>query len=142
MLQLLIFVATFALTVDYAYMLWQRRRLPPGPFPLPIVGNHFQTPSVKPWIEWEKWAQYYNSPMMTLWIGRQPRIILSDAWVASDLLEKKADIFSSRPRLVAMGDAINNTHTNLTTLAYGDKWRFHRKLMVSFFFFLPEMPPV
>ena len=67
--------------------------------------------------------------MITLWIGRQPRIILSDAWVASDLLEKRSDIFSSRPRLIAMGDAINATNTNQTTLPYGDRWRKHRKLM-------------
>lgn len=110
-------------------MLWQRRHLPPGPFPWPIVGNHFQTPSVKPWIEWEKWAKYYDSPMLTLWIGRSPRIILSDTWVASDLLEKRSDIFSSRPRFVVMGDAINATETSLTNLEYGDRWRLHRRLM-------------
>lgn len=124
-------IGSITLIADYARMLWMRRRLPPGPFPLPIVGNHFQTPKKKPWIEWERWSQYYESPMLTLWIGRHPRIILSDAWVASDLLEKRADVFSSRPRLVVMGDLINCTTTNQTTLVYGDRWRIHRKLMVS-----------
>lgn len=123
-------VALTAVLADYARMLWMRRRLPPGPFPFPIVGNHFQTPSNRPWITWEKWAQYYDSPMLTLWIGREPRIILSDAWVASDLLEKKSDIFSSRPRIVVMGDAINATTTNQTVLEYGNRWRDHRRLMV------------
>ncbi|KAL2786629.1 cytochrome P450 [Aspergillus keveii] len=117
------------LLLDYARMLLLRRKLPPGPWPLPIVGNHFQTPSVRPWIAWEEWGKYYNSPMLTLWIGRHPRIIINDAWVASDLLEKKADIFSSRPHLIVMGDAINCTTTNQTTLPYGDRWRMHRKLM-------------
>lgn len=129
-LAVVLFVAFIVLIADYIHMLWRRRYLPPGPFPFPIVGNHFQTPSYKPWITWEKWAQHYNSPMITLWIGRQPRIILSDAWVASDLLEKRSDIFSSRPRIIAMGDAINATNTNQTTLPYGDRWRKHRKLMV------------
>ncbi|CAK7226225.1 hypothetical protein SBRCBS47491_006158 [Sporothrix bragantina] len=118
-----------ALLADYARMLWMRRRLPPGPFPWPIVGNHFQTPATRPWITWEKWAQYYRTPMLTIWIGRHPRIILCDAWVASDLLEKRSDIFSSRPRLIVMGDAINTTTTNQTVLPYGDRWRVHRKLM-------------
>ncbi|EEA27459.1 hypothetical protein PMAA_023340 [Talaromyces marneffei ATCC 18224] len=36
--------------------------------------------------------------MLTLWIGRDPRMIINDAWVVSELLEKKSDIFSSRPR--------------------------------------------
>ena len=131
LVQLLLLFAVTAIAIDWAYMIWQRRRLPPGPFPFPIVGNHFQTTSHKPWILWEKWAQYYDSPMLTLWIGRHPRIILSDAWVASELLEKQSDIFSSRPRLIAMGDAINATNTNQTTLVYGDRWRLHRRLMVS-----------
>jgi hypothetical protein len=133
MLQVIAVLAFFVLTIDYVHMLWRRRYLPPGPFPLPIFGNQFQTPSYKPWITWEKWAQHYNSPMITLWIGRHPRIILSDAWVASDLLEKRSDIFSSRLRLIAMGDAINATNTNQTTLVYGDRWRKHRKLMVCHF---------
>ncbi|KXJ87804.1 cytochrome P450 [Microdochium bolleyi] len=123
-------LALGAVVADYARILWMRRRLPPGPFPWPIVGNHYQTPSVRPWIEWEKWARKYNTNMLTLWIGRHPRIILSDAWVASDLLEKKSDVLSSRPRLVVMGDAINCTRTNQTVLEYGDRWRVHRKLMV------------
>ena len=135
MLQLALILLCLVLIVliaDYIHILWRRRHLPPGPFPFPIVGNHFQTPSYKPWITWEKWAQHYNSSMITLWIGRQPRIILSDAWVASDLLEKRSDIFSSRPRIIAMGDAINATNTNQTTLPYGDRWRKHRKLMVCY----------
>jgi hypothetical protein len=119
-----------AVLFDYGRMLRLRQKLPPGPFPLPIVGNHFQTPSIRPWIEWEKWTEYYKSPMITLWIGRHPRIILNDAWTASDLLEKKSDIFSSRPHLIVMGDVINATKTNQTTLPYGDRWRIHRKLMV------------
>lgn len=69
--------------------------------------------------------------MLTIWIGREPRIIINDAWVASELFEKKSDIFSSRLHLIVMGDAINATKTNQTTLPYGDRWRVHRKLMVS-----------
>lgn len=130
MYQILLLLILLLVSVDYIGILWQRRKLPPGPFPWPIVGNHFQTSPIRPWIAWEKWAQHYNSPMFTLWIGRYPRIILNDAWVASDLLEKRSDIFSSRPRLIAMGDAINATHTNQTTMIYGDRWRLHRKLMV------------
>lgn len=130
-LALLLSVTTLAVVIDYLRILFRRRKLPPGPFPLPIVGNHFQIPKSRPWIAWEQWARYYDSPMMTIWIGREPRIILSDAWVASDLMEKRSDIFSSRPKLVVMGDMINCTETNQTTLVYGDRWRLHRRLMVG-----------
>ncbi|ORY13768.1 cytochrome P450 [Clohesyomyces aquaticus] len=85
----------------------------------------------RPWIQWAEWAEYYKNPLTTIWVGREPRIIVQDAWVASDLLEKRADIFSSRPRFVVMGDVIDATTTNQTTLVYGDRWRVHRKLMTN-----------
>ena len=124
-------VSIGALVFDYTRVLLRRKKLPPGPFPWPLFGNHFQIPRERPWIGWEQWAVKHDAPMMTIWLGNEPRIIVSDAWVASDLMEKRADIWSSRPRIIAMGDAINATHTNQTTLPYGDRWRLHRRLMVG-----------
>jgi hypothetical protein len=124
-------LALAILTIDYGRILLLRRKLPPGPFPFPIVGNHYQISKDRPWIQWAKWAEHYNNPLTTIWVGRKPRILVQDAWVASDLLEKRADIFSSRPRLVVLGDLIDSTTTNQTMLEYGDRWRIHRKLMVS-----------
>lgn len=118
-------------TVNYVKVLSLRRRLPPGPFPLPIVGNHYHIPHPKPWIKFEEWSRQYDNPMITIWLGSKPVIVLNDAWTASDLLEKRADIYSSRPHMIAMGDLINATETNQTTLVYGDRWRLHRKLTVS-----------
>jgi len=116
---------------DYIRILRLRRRLPPGPFPWPIVGNHFQIPRSKPWIEWQKWAEYYNSPLTTIWVGRVPRILVHDAWVASELMEKNAHIFSSRPWLFMMGDVVGMSKGNQTMLPYGQQWRLHRRLMVG-----------
>lgn len=116
--------------IDYARVLLLRRQLPPGPFPLPIVGNVLQLPKSKPWIIFEKWSQDYNDPLITVWVGRAPSIIVNDAWTASELMEKRANIYSSRPRHVVLGDMLNNTDTNQTLLTYGDRWRIHRKLTV------------
>ncbi|KPI36639.1 Fumitremorgin C synthase [Cyphellophora attinorum] len=122
-------LAAGAVAVDYARMLYRRRSLPPGPMPWPLFGNYFQTPKDRPWLEWEQWSKKYDSTMLTLWVGREPRIIINDAWDACELMEKRADIWSSRPHLIAMGDAINLTETNQTVLPYGDRWRLHRRLM-------------
>lgn len=117
--------------VDYVRILRLRQKMPPGPFPLPLVGNFFAIPKVKPWIEWEKWADYYNNPMVTIWNGHRPIIMCNDIWTISDLLDKRASIYSSRARMVVMGDCLNQTTSNQVCQVYGDQWRLHRRLMVS-----------
>jgi|SRR5579862_3431345 Cytochrome P450 len=120
-----------AVVIDYVRILLLRRKLPPGPFPLPIVGNVLQLPERKPWIAFEKWSQRYGDPLLTVWIGRVPSIFVNDAWAASDLMEKRANIYSGRPRHVVLGDLLGNTNSNQTLLGYNDRWRIHRKLTVS-----------
>lgn len=124
------FLVTWAL-VDYARVLRLRRKLPPGPFPLPLLGSFFQIPKYKPWVTWERMSKEYNNPMITLWNGHRPVIVCNDAWTISDLLEKRAAIYSSRPRLVTLADLPETTYTNQIALGYGDRWRLHRRLMVS-----------
>lgn len=113
---------------EYTRVLILRQKLPPGPFPLPVVGNHLQISKSKPWIAWEQWGKHYNSPMVTLWMGRQPNIIINDAWVAADLMEKH----SSRPKIVVMGDMLKTSESNQISLPYGDRWRVHRRITVCF----------
>ncbi len=69
LLAILAVVAT-AVALDYAYMLYMRSRMPPGPFPLPIVGNTYSLPENKPWIYFEELSKRYNAPLITFWIGR------------------------------------------------------------------------
>ncbi|KAH7389013.1 cytochrome P450 [Cadophora sp. MPI-SDFR-AT-0126] len=121
--------STLAVLYSYASMLLLRRKLPPGPFPLPIVGNMLSLPKSKPWRDFEHWSEKYGSGLLTIWIGRVPNIFVNDAWVASDLLEKKASIYSSRPRQVVMGDVTGIGKNNQVLLKYNDHWRLHRKLM-------------
>ncbi|PSK59245.1 3-hydroxyphenylacetate 6-hydroxylase [Elsinoe australis] len=130
--RILLFILTIIVAYiigDYARVLRLRRQLPPGPFPLPIFGNHFALPSNKPWITFEKWSKQYQNPLITIWIGGRPTIVLNDAWSASELLEKRAAIYASRPTMVVMADVAGQTNINQTTMPYGNGWRDHRKLM-------------
>lgn len=122
---------TCIVSYNYVRVLLLRRKLPPGPFPLPVIGNHFRIPHFQPWVRFEEWSRWYGNPMITIWLGSRPVIVLNDAWTASDLLEKRADVYSSRPRFVAMGELTGSATNNQATLVYGDQWRLHRKLTVS-----------
>ena len=72
--------------------------LPPGPKPLPIIGNVHQAPKSHGWRTYREWSQEYG-PIVHLNMLGQPVIILSTSEVAHDLLSKRGATFSDRPRL-------------------------------------------
>ncbi|KAI2776230.1 cytochrome P450 [Daldinia loculata] len=126
-------IGIIALIIDYGYMLWRRSKLPPGPFPWPVVGNTFMLPEKKPWLWFEELSKKYDAPLVTIWIGRNPTIWINDAWTASELFEKRAGVYSSRPRMLVFAelgagqDNLVNMYT--TRPEERDRWRVHRKLM-------------
>ncbi|KAL2138150.1 hypothetical protein VTI28DRAFT_7374 [Corynascus sepedonium] len=129
----LVAVIATAIAVDYAHMLYLRSRMPPGPFPWPIVGNTFTLPDTKPWLYFEELSKKYKTPLITFWIGRNPTVWINDAWCAHEILEKKAQIYTSRPRMVVFGE-LGSGQSNLVTMRIRnqqerDHWRIHRKLM-------------
>ncbi|KAK4892156.1 hypothetical protein LTR27_009340 [Elasticomyces elasticus] len=127
-----------ALVIDYVRMLQLHKKMPPGPMPLPIIGNTHLLPKVKPWYYFEQLSKKFDSPVITFWIGRNPTVWINDAQSASELLEKKAAVYSSRPRMVVFAELTDMQQssdpnakvpgTNLVTMYYGERWRVHRKL--------------
>lgn len=102
-------------------------RLPPGPTPIPFIGNKLQIPKRKPWVQFEEWSRTYG-PIYTLWIGRKPTLIISDAQVAAELMEKRSNKYSSRPRMVVMGEVYNG-NASILTQAYGKAWSTRRRML-------------
>jgi cytochrome P450 len=125
-LSLIFALAVVALgIVLYDIRLWYR--LPPGPLPLPFVGNKFDIPKRKPWLQFQQWSLKYG-PIFTIWIGRKPTLIISDPQVAVDLMEKRSAKYSSRPRMVVMGEVYNG-NSSILTQPYGKDWSVRRKLL-------------
>lgn len=108
---------------DYILVL----RMPPGPRPLPFIGNKLIIPKSKPWIQFEKWSKIYG-PIFTLWIGRRPTVVISDPHVAVDLLEKRSNKYSSRPRFVVMGELYWD-NASILVQPYGKQWQVRRRLL-------------
>ncbi|KAF1951285.1 cytochrome P450 [Byssothecium circinans] len=114
-----------ALTLLHDAWVWYR--MPPGPTPLPFVGNKHQLPKSQPWIQFQKWSHVYG-PIFTIWIGRKPTVVISDPAIAAELMEKRSTKYSSRPRMVAMGEILWDGASVLVQ-PYGKEWSVRRKLL-------------
>lgn len=96
---IVLFIISLLATVYF----WARRqkhsKLPPGPPRLPIIGNLHQAPKEAVWITYQKWVERYG-PLVYLNFGGTDVLLIGDHEVAKDLLDKKANVYSSRPRMV------------------------------------------
>ncbi|KAF9239604.1 cytochrome P450 [Melanogaster broomeanus] len=104
-----------------AFKLWRKKRgfpLPPGPTPLPFIGNAFSINSSKPWVTYAEWAARYgrflllfqfNSPAglssifdrqetyFMIRVLNQDIIVLSSEKIVRDLLDGRSSVYSDRP---------------------------------------------
>jgi len=61
-----------------------------------------------------------------LQMGKTPTIVLGSAQAAWDLLEKRSNIYSSRPRFIMAGELLSNNMRGVLA-GYNDYWRAFRK---------------
>ncbi|PYI05543.1 O-methylsterigmatocystin oxidoreductase [Aspergillus sclerotiicarbonarius CBS 121057] len=92
--------------------------LPPGPKPKPIIGNLRDLPSPdKPdWLHWYKHKELYG-PISSIRVFGETLIILNDARLAVELLEKRSVIYSDRPsghftKMAGFGNVVTTQNNN------------------------------
>ncbi|PSN66267.1 cytochrome P450 [Corynespora cassiicola Philippines] len=98
--------------------------LPPGPPTLPIIGNLHQIPKEKPHHQFKKWADEYG-PVYSLILGNSVLVVLSSDQAIKDLLDKRSNIYSSRPPLY-IGHLLSGG-LRMLFMEYGPTWRMIRK---------------
>ncbi|OCH88668.1 cytochrome P450 [Obba rivulosa] len=133
-LSLLIAVLAILLWRKYANAsanVYQSRPLPPGPTPLPVIGNVLDVPSVTPWKTYAQWADRYGGIVFMRVFG-QPIMIINSLEVAVDLLEKRSSNYSDRLRNPEM-ITLMGWDWNTATMEYGQKWRRHRRSFHQYF---------
>lgn len=125
--------AVFALLgiAVFIHLTWKRThpKLPPGPKPLPIVGNLRDLPSGKTpeYQHWLKFKDIYN-PFTHLSVFGQSLIIIHDRDVAHELFEKVSTKTSGRPSFPMASKACGYERF-LSLHQYDNTFRQHRKLV-------------
>ncbi|OQU98374.1 hypothetical protein CLAIMM_04170 [Cladophialophora immunda] len=126
---LLLSLALLAIISLRYYEYRRDRNLPPGPPRLPLMGNLHQAPEKVPWRTYEQWTKKYG-PIFSLQYGLSTIIMLGTHETARELLEKRSNIYSGRPRFVMADDNVTRGR-HIMLMTYGPKWRTHTNIQAS-----------
>ncbi|XP_058105674.1 cytochrome P450 89A2-like [Magnolia sinica] len=109
-----------------------RKKLPPGPPTIPILGNilwlrnsPLDLEPILPHVH----AKY--GPIVTLQVGQQTLIFIRSHSLAHQALIQKGSTFSDRPPAVEARRIITCNQHNISSSTYGPLWRLLRRNLMS-----------
>lgn len=121
-------VVLLSLLMCYLCTRWSHRKYkayPPGPTPMPFLGNLHQLPVKDQHETFREWANTYGEVVYAQ-IFRKPMILLNSLRAVQDLMEKKGAIYSDRAGLTLWEDVYD--FKPVTAFMNADEdWREHRK---------------
>ncbi|XP_028652807.1 cytochrome P450 2G1-like [Erpetoichthys calabaricus] len=114
-------------------LMWLRRdstryaRMPPGPTPLPLIGNLLQITGNVPYKHFLKLSETYG-PVMTVHLGGLRVVVLVGYEAVQEALVQHADSFAGRPKLplfvrIASGYGVITSN--------GDNWKHMRRFSLT-----------
>ncbi|KLO09952.1 cytochrome P450 oxidoreductase OrdA-like protein [Schizopora paradoxa] len=106
------------------------RRLPPGPKPLPIIGNVRDFPEGFEATHWASYKELYGSLSSVRAFGTT-FIIINDFKIATNLLEKRSMKYAERP-VSTFGGKLCGFDMFLSNRPPGEEWRNARKRVHDF----------
>ncbi|CAD5224515.1 unnamed protein product [Bursaphelenchus xylophilus] len=125
----LLILSAISLLLFYNYY-YKRRNLPPGPAPLPLLGNVLELIKQERWEDkFLEWSREYGSTF-TYWLGEMAFVAVCDYSDMQNYFVKNAEIFSDRPRKK------NILHTyrggsDGVAMANGEEWREQRRFVLK-----------
>lgn len=125
-------VIAVAFTIVYLFFINRHKKnpspslsYPPGPRPLPVLGNALDLPRKNPQEKYRQWRKEYGE-IVHLTAAKQHILIVNTPKASFDLLEKRGKFYSDRPASVMV--KMIGLDDTWTLLPYGDTLRSFRKL--------------
>ncbi|GMH29814.1 hypothetical protein Nepgr_031657 [Nepenthes gracilis] len=128
---LLIWLSTHYLLLLLKRTKYSQKQLPPGPFPLPVIGNVLNH-IVNPQRSFGEIAKVYG-PVMTVQLGYLTTVVISSAAMARQVLQKQDLSFSTRNPWAAVS-VLDHHESSVAFLPPDSEWRNLRKICKSFIF--------
>ncbi|PWA41982.1 cytochrome P450 [Artemisia annua] len=124
---------SFLVTLMYGFTVFNHRksRLPPGPYPVPIIGNLLKL-SNKPHRSLATLSTRYG-PLMSLKLGSITTIVVSSPDMAKEFFQTHDQTFSGRSVPMSMHAMAQGKHS-LVFLPAGDQWRRLRRITKEYLF--------
>ncbi|KAB1205281.1 Cytochrome P450 89A9 [Morella rubra] len=107
-------------------------KLPPGPSPLPFIGNLLLIP--KSAVELRSAIcnlSHKYGPILTLYVGSKPAIFITSYSIAHQALVRNSVAFANRPPVVPVSTVLSNKRKDIGGSPYGPTWRTLRRNFVS-----------
>ncbi|XP_075043083.1 cytochrome P450 2C23-like [Mixophyes fleayi] len=122
---LLIFTITFLVTF------WMRKRrqpgTPPGPYPLPLLGNILQIDFKNIVNEFVQLGSRYG-PVSMLYLLQKPVVVLNGYDAVREAFVENGEVFSDRGKLGITEKAFNGYGVAFSS---GDRWKLMRRFSLS-----------
>ncbi|KAG3264442.1 cytochrome P450 2C18-like [Ictidomys tridecemlineatus] len=123
-------VLVISLSCILLFSLWRQRsgkgRLPPGPMPLPILGNILQIDAKNISKSLTNFSKVYG-PVFTVYLGMRPTVVLHGYEAVKEALVDHGEVFSGRGSF-PVGD---RTRKELgIIISNGNRWKVMRRFSV------------
>ncbi len=112
--------------VNYLIQLSELKKYPPGPIPLPIIGN-IHLLGRKPHESLVQLSKKYG-PVMSLTFGTQRIVVINAIEQAREALLKKGEEFAGRPQDIHAASIVTHEYNDIAFADYGNAWKMMRKV--------------